>query len=299
MTFAACGDDEHAARQRALALDSAAWHVAVLPTLDCMPLYVAAERGFFDEAGVPVRLEVYQAQMDVDTALLRNRVVGAVTDLARVEHLRQQGMQLECVSATDACWQLMSKRSARIVKLPQLDDKMMAMTRYSATDMLSDLVVDTAKLKPERVFRIQVNDIGVRLGMLQADIMDAMFLPEPQATVGRNLKGKVLLDTRKLDLWLGTIAFQADSLKGQDKRLKAFTKAYDRAVDSLNESGMKNYRQLMERCLNVNSQTLDSLPADFRFRHAAKPRQKDVESARKWWEKRVESMKYVERRYIQ
>ena len=169
---------------------------------------------------------------------------------------------------------------------------MMAMTRYSATDMLSDLVVDTAKLKPERVFRIQVNDIGVRLGMLQADIMDAMFLPEPQATVGRNLKGKVLLDTRKLDLWLGTIAFQADSLKG-------FTKAYDRAVDSLNESGMKNYRQLMERCLNVNSQTLDSLPADFRFRHAAKPRQKDVESARKWWEKRVESMKYVERRYIQ
>lgn len=270
-----------------------------MPTLDCLPLYVANDRGFFAEAGVQVKLNVFMAQMDIDTALQNKRVTAAVTDLARVEHLRQQGVSLDCVSATESHWQLISKRTARINKLPQLDDKMMAMTRYSATDMLSDLVVDTARLKPERVFRIQVNDISVRLGMLQADIMDAMFLPEPQATVARNLKGKVLLDTRKMDLCLGTLVFLHDSVTEGDVCQKDFLKAYDRAVDSLNEYGLKGYAPLMKQYLKVSQQTIDSLPAGFQFHHAAKPRAKDVERVRNWWNKRVESMKYVERRYIQ
>jgi NitT/TauT family transport system substrate-binding protein len=299
LVLSACSGEHEQRTENDAMPDSSAWCIAVMPTMDCLPFYVASERHFFEEAGASVWLKTYQAQMDVDTALQRSRVVGAATDLARVERLRQEGLQLEVVSQTILDWQLISKRTSRISKWAQLDDKMLAMTRYSGTDLLTDLVVDSAKLKSERVFRIQVNDVSVRLGMLQSDIMDAMFLPEPQATAARNLRGRVMLDTRKMDIRLGAMAFIADSIKRNRAQLTAIFKAYDRAVDSLNEQGIKSYSYLMEKYLGVSKQTIDSLPDDFKFRHSEEPRHKDLEMAKNWWNKRVESMKYVERRYIQ
>ena len=299
LMLSACSGAGDGQANGAAEADTARWQVAVLPTMDCLPLMLADAEGYFAEEGVSVGLRRYQAQLDIDTALLGGSVVAGVTDLARVEHLRQQGLALSCVTATDAAWQLYTMRTARISKLVQLDDKMMAMTRYSATDMLSDLVVDSAKLKSERVFRIQVNDLGVRLGMLQSGIMDAMFLPEPQATAARNLKAQMIFDTRKAQLFLGCIAFAEDSLKGHDGELKALLRAYDRAVDSLNTHGIHAYNSLMEAEFGVPQSAIDSLPADLKFRRSQAPREADVSRVKQWWEKRVASMKYVEKRYLQ
>ena len=222
-----------------------------------------------------------------------------MSDLVRLEHLRQQRVELTSVTATDACWQLLAMRPARITKAVQLDDKMLAMTRYSATDLLSDLIVDSARLKSERVFRIQVNNIAVRLGMLESGIMDAMFLPEPQATVGRNQQATLLYDTRKDSLWLGCILFRNDSLKGHDRQLKAMQKAYDRAVDSLNILGLHAYDALIEKFYGLTSAAIDSLPSDMKFSRWHQPSARDTLRVKQWWEKRVASMKYVEKRYLQ
>ena len=188
--------------------DSAALKVAVLPTLDCLPIYLAEDHQLFDTV-VDIRLKHFTAQMDVDTALMNNRVELGVTDLVRAERMMQQGAKIEYLTATNAYWQLVSNRVARITDLKHLDDKMLAMTRYSVTDLLGELAVDSAKLKPERVFRIQINDVNVRLKMLENNEMDALLLTEPQAAQARFLKHKVLLDTRKLDMQMGAIAMQS------------------------------------------------------------------------------------------
>ena len=69
--------------------------IAVMPTLDCLPLYVAEASGLFENQHINVRLVKYNAQMDCDTALLRGRVHGAFTDLVRAEHLRKKGASLK------------------------------------------------------------------------------------------------------------------------------------------------------------------------------------------------------------
>jgi NitT/TauT family transport system substrate-binding protein len=144
-----------------------------------------------------------------------------------------------------------------------------------------------------------VNDVGIRLNMLQADIMDAMFLPEPQATTARNLKGNVILDTQKEDLQLGTLVFINDSTKVSEDKVKSFLTAYNRSVDSLNEYGIHAYDDILEQYLNITRPTIDSLPNKYQYKHAEKPRQKDIERVKQWWSKRQDSMKYVEKRYIQ
>ncbi|MBR3068047.1 MAG: ABC transporter substrate-binding protein [Prevotella sp.] len=249
-----CGNSADEAEQRRREqqrLDSLALKVAVTPTLDCLPLFIAEEQGWFEREGVSVQLRPYTAQMDQDTALLRQRVEGMTTDRHRIEWLREQGMPVRQVATTSLKWQLISNKTARIRQLRQLDDKMVAMTRRSATDWLCQHIADSVGLKPERLFRIQINDVHVRLDMLRNGIMDAMFLPEPQATVARHDGHYVLLDTDSMGLQMGVIVFSEQVMTDtmRQRQVEQFLKVYQMAADTNAAKGWRTWSQLVaERC---------------------------------------------------
>lgn len=294
LVLTSCGqsyeETQRLARQKQRQLqreDSAALKLAVMPTMDCMPLFVAQERGLFESQGVDVKLKHYTAQMDCDTAISCGRVEGFVSDLVRTERLQLQGTPLRYVAATNAYWQLVTNRNARIRELKQLDDKMVAMTRYSATDLLTSLAVDSAQLKTERVFRIQINDVNIRLSMLLGNEIDAMMLTEPQAVQARMQKHRVIMDSRRLDLQLGVLAFREKVLENskRQKQLEKFVKAYNQACDSLNRRGLKQYRAVAEKYCHVKGAALDSLAKSLQYEHAVVPRSSDVDRAKEWVKK--------------
>ncbi len=267
--------------------DSAALKVAVMPTLDCLPVFVAKERQLFDTS-VDIRLKQFTAQMDCDTALMRNRVEGSVSDLVRAERMMKSGVPIKYWASTNAYWLLISNRQQRINDLKHLDDKMVAMTRYSVTDLLSDMVVDSAKLKPERVFRIQINDVNVRLKMLENNELDALLVTEPYATQAILAKNKVLFDTRKSDMQMGVFVFRTEGMddKNRQHQMKVFQEGYNEACDSINKYGVRNYRDVIRKYCVVTEQTLKNLPDTLKFQHAAPPRQIDIERAQKWLSKK-------------
>lgn len=269
-------------RARLDSINRAAFKVAVLPTLDCLPLFVAREAGIFDTLGVSVRLRMFRAQMDCDTAVIGGSVEGTVTDLVRAERLQRQGISLRYPIATDAYWQLITNRLARIKELKQLSDKMIAITRYSATEALATMAIDSVKPKYD-VYRVQINDLDVRLHMLLNNEMDAMLLPEPQATTARTMGHPVLMDSRDKQLRFGVFAFRSRELTQPRRRdqLNRFIKGYNMAVDSINKNGLQHYAALVGKYCNANEKTLRALPA-LHFRHAAAPRERDILIARKY-----------------
>ena len=292
--IAGCGqsyeETKRLSREQRLKLareDSAALKVAVMPTLDCLPIFLAKDHQLFDTA-VDIRLKRFTAQMDCDTALINGRVEGSITDIVRAERLMKQGTPLRYVAATNAYWLLISNRHQRIAHLKHLDDKMLAMTRYSVTDLMGDLAVDSAKLKTERVFRIQVNDVNIRLKMLENNEMDALLLTEPQATQALLQKHKVILDTRKEDIQMGALVFRT---KGMDdaarkKQMAVFLKGYNEACDSINHYGVRHYQDVIRKYYTISEPALKALPDTLKFEHAQAPRQKDIERAQQWLSKK-------------
>lgn len=274
-------------RQEAARKDSAALKIAVMPTLDCLPLYVAQHHELFDTLNGGVRLKFFMAQMDCDTALERGRVEGMVTDLVRAASIAKRGTKMRYVATTNAYWQLVTNRNSRIRQLKQLDDKMVAMTRYSVTDMLTDYAVDSAKLDKDHVFKVQVNDLSVRMQMLQNNIMDALCLTEPQATVARTMKHAVVLDTRSLGWQMGVLVFREKEMQRQarSKQLDLFVKAYNQACDSINKYGLTHYRDIIVKRCRLKKEMVDSLPKNLKYAHAAGPRQEDFAIVEKWMEK--------------
>lgn len=268
---------------------SSVLHVAVMPTMDCLPIYVAQQLNLFDKQQLRVRLHSFQAQLDVDTALINGSVQAAVSDLVRTERLQKQGIPLTYVAATNARWQLLAAQTARIKATKQLGDKNLAMTRFSATDLLTDLVVK--KGKPSNpVYRIQVNDVNIRLKMLNNRQVDAAWFTEPQATAARLAKGIVIADSKDEDLELGVIAFRTSNSREKGKKsqataasqadVDAFVKAYNEATDSIRKYGVKNYAARFQQQLRIDRKTVDALP-DIIYTHAAKPQEKALDAAKK------------------
>ena len=293
LVLVGCGqsyeETKRLSRQQRLKLwreDSAAFKVAVMPTLDCLPIYVAKERQMFDTA-VDIRLKRYNAQMDCDTALIRNRAEAAITDLVRAEKMIKEGTPLRYEAATNAYWLMISQRQLRITNFKHLDDKMLAMTRYSVTDLLGDLAVDSAKLAPERVFRIQINDVNIRLKMLENSEMDAMLLTEPQASQALMKKHYVMMDTRKEDIQMGALVMRAKNMddKARKHQIEVFMKGYKQACDSINHFGVTHYKQVLKKYYGLNDQAIKALPDSLKFTYQA-PRQKDIDRAKRWLEKK-------------
>ena len=292
LVLAGCGQSyeekrrvSHKRRQQLLREDSAALKVAVMPTLDCLPLFLAKEHHMFDTATVDVRLKMFTAQMDCDTAIVGGSVEGTVTDLVRAERIVQKGTPLRYVTTTNAYWQLYTNRTARIKTLKQLDDKMVAMTRYSATDLLADLLRDSAKISAERLFKIQVNDVNIRLKMLLNNEIDAVLLTEPQATQARLAHHFLLLDSRKTSVGsLGVLAFSERALKvkKREEQLEVLKRGYNKACDSLAAHGIGYYRDVVVKYCGLRASQVDSLPAAIRFPHIAAPQESDVQYAQKW-----------------
>lgn len=264
--------------------DTASVQIAVLPTMDCLPLLVASDRGMFERENMHVGIRYYKSQMDCDTALLRGWANVMVTDLVRAERIMEQNQPLNYLTSTDAYWQLQTVRTARIHRLSQLDDKMLAMTRYSVTDMLGDYLVDSAQLASERVFRVQVNDLDVRLGMLQTGIMDALLLTEPQATLGRRTQTSLLFDTRQIGMKMGVVVSMDKALNSNE--MSVFQKIYNEACDSINERGFHDYAQLLQDYYGLTEADIDSLPSDLKYSHATIPSSSDVNRAKNWLEKK-------------
>ena len=289
--LAACGQSYEETKrisrqqQRELARkDSAALKIAVMPTLDCLPMFVAEHYQLFDTLRGGVRLKQFAAQMDCDTALERGRVEGAISDLVRAMRMERRGTKIRYEAATNTRWQLVTNRNARVRQLKQLDDKMVAMTRYSATDLLTDRVVDSVKLDKDRVFKVQINDVHVRLLMLQNNEMDALWLTEPQATVARLMKHNVVYDTGKENVQLGVLAFREKEMQRQARaqQLQLFVKAYDQACDSINKYGVRHYRDLIAKRCKMKANMVDSLPDDIKYEHARGPRERDVALVERW-----------------
>lgn len=284
-------------RKEAMRRDSAALKVAVMPTLDCLPLFVAQHHQLFDTLQGGVRLKMFNAQMDCDTALERHRVEGSMTDLIRARRMEAGGLKLRYAAVTNSHWLLTANRTARVREPKQLEDKMVAMTRLSATDMLTDMVVDSAKADGERVFRVQINDLGVRMLMLRNNEMDAMWLPEPQATEARLMKHNIVADSRRMGLTAGVMVFNETEMLRPERasQMQMFLKAYNQACDSINKNGLHRYRSIIvERC-GVSRAAADSLPKGLTFSHTHGPAEKDITAVDRWLASRAGQSPQAER----
>lgn len=242
--------------------DTADVHIALTPTLECLPFYYAGRHGLFSRQGISVSVLSYTSQMDADTALLGQTAEVGATDLVRVRYyLQRKQHRLRPVIQTQGIWMLIAHSNARIHNVDGLERKMLAVARFSASDFYSTEALQKTKLHYNDLFRPQVNDYYIRLNMLLQHQVDAAILPEPFATYAIR-KGHSLLFTtselrKKQTPLVGCFAARedwSDSDKGK-RVLKALTRAYNDAVREINAKGNKACSDILVSQYHIDEAT--------------------------------------------
>ena len=284
LTFVSCGksDKELQAERQAQKLAEReayqkAYKIAVMPTMDCLPAYLLKDSLLYDTAKVDIRLCRFNAQMDCDTAMIGGSVQAAFSDLVRTERLKHRNKVLmHYLTDTNLNWQLIADKDSKLKQLSDLSDKIVAMTRFSGTDLLTDMAVKKAKPKYQ-VFRVQVNDVLVRLAMLQNHEIDAYWFAEPQITKALAADNNSLFNSEDAGVHLGVVAIM-DKVRRQDEEA-AFAEAYDKAVEQINKNGVKYYSALIQKYMKVDESVVRTLP-DIKYTKIGPPRKADLLMAR-------------------
>ncbi len=234
--------------------------IAYLPVLDALPYYVAQERGLFEQNGLKVRLVPFMAQMDIDTALVGGSVDGAFTDIVRMEQMRGHADSADSdiiyLTSTESVWTLVSNRTARLNRLEQFGDKMVAMTRFSATDWLTDKAFSGVKTSAD-VYKVQINDVELRLKMLLNNEMDAVWMQEPFSSMAQKAGHKAILSSDKYKNKLGVVALRKASVDKQTEERLA--KTYSMACDIINQEGFVGCQDELIKYCNADSSIVNRL----------------------------------------
>ena len=284
LTLVSCGksDKELQAERQAQKLAEReayqkAYKIAVMPTMDCLPAYLLKDSLLYDTAKVDIRLCRFNAQMDCDTAMIGGSVQAAFSDLVRTERLKHRNKVLmHYLTDTNLNWQLIADKDSKLKQLSDLSDKIVAMTRFSGTDLLTDMAVKKAKPKYQ-VFRVQVNDVLVRLAMLQNHEIDAYWFAEPQITKALSADNNSLFNSEDAGVHLGVVAIM-DKVRRQDEEA-AFAAAYDKAVELINKNGVKYYSALIQKYMKVDESVVRALP-DIKYTKIGPPRKANLLMAR-------------------
>ena len=166
--------------KKAKADDSASLKVALVPISATVPFYVAQQLGIYDSLKADIKLIRYGAAIDADTAFANATVDGMSTDVVRAILLNNK-RGLYFVMALENKYTLITPHDLRLKNVKDIKERLIAMTRYSAVDYIVDKSLATAKYGPEDANKVQINNLVIRLQMLQNTQVDAAILPEPYA----------------------------------------------------------------------------------------------------------------------
>lgn len=250
--LAAChGEEEQqrlsrAERERLRQEDSAALKIGVLPTEDCLPIILAKELRLYDSLGVSVHLRRYRAMSECRLALSDSLVEGAVIDSTLMAQLNDGREWLYGGLPTAMTWQFLTAKKARISRLEQLGDKLIAADSHGESHRLAEQAIDSLVKKGQLVFIVQVEDLGVRLKMLSTGNVDAALLPEPYATKARKQGAKVIERVKSKPR--GVLAMRKSAMADttRQQQYSRFLAAVAIAEDSIRQYGKTQYLRYLE-----------------------------------------------------
>ena len=253
-----------------------------MPAMSCLPVFYAERSGLADSMGLALRLLRFQAQMDIDTAIVGGHADIAFTDLIRVARL-SKGVTLTPLASCDEPLSLISLKTKRVKQVNQMKEQMIAVSRLSATDYWCDRLLDSTHTSHDDIYRPQVNDVRLRAEMLRQGLIDAAMMGEPFATWMTTLGHKRLFLSKdrppRLYLWAATTATA--------RQQRDFRTLLEEAVGRMGrESEAGILRDILKQEYQLPAEAADTmtlpLPSPI-----ADIRESDIMAAEAWLKKRT------------
>lgn len=239
-SLAGCGQDKKDAESQPNQTQKTIT-IGIMPDVESIPFIIAEKNGYFDKEGVQVKIEPFKSAADRDSALQSGKLDGVITDVLAVVFANEGGINLRIISRNDGNIELMAGKGTGINSIKDLKGKSVGLSTNTIMEYSVDQMLAAEGVKAEDINKMAIPPLPTRLEMLQAGKINAAILPEPLAGVAIKDGAKVLSSTDQLANKAGAIAFTAESLKESPEEIKAVFRAYNDAVEYLDQEPASGY----------------------------------------------------------
>ncbi len=213
--------------------------IGLMPAVNSIPLIVADAEGFFADEGIDVTLQMFHNQLYRETALQTGQIDGTVSDMINAINAWSGGFSVQVTSVTDGLFALVTAPRSRIrsiedwklqrvqsVRVGLLEDSIIF---YSAERMLEAHGADPAKIRP-----VSTLQVPTRMEMVVAGQLEAAMLPEPITRIALQRGAHLIADSSVMEQTPGVLLFTPRAVAEKSDAIRAFYRAYDRAVAAVN-----------------------------------------------------------------
>lgn len=285
--FMSCGHKKRTSQEPLKPLE-----VGVMATMDGLPFLVAADKGIYDSLGLKVNFTIFLNETDRDASFETHKLDGIVTDYTSAAVLQSKGIPLRSVMQNDAYLCLVTCAGSKINSISQLKNINFCTSKNSFSEYATEFVLRKAGIPLDMVNEPEINQIPLRLLMLQGGQIDATFLPDPYASIAMNAGSHSLITTGDLNINQSTTIFSRKTLAKKSESVKALIQGYNLAIDYLLSHPKSDWGNVLTNQLKVpeNVIGLIALPS---YRHAQVPNLGEVSRAIAW----LKSKKMVKDEY--
>ncbi len=255
--------------------------IGTMPDVDSIPFIIAREKGYFAEEGLMVQIKPFKSAMDRDSALQSGNLDGAISDMLAVAFAKEGGFDVKITSLTNGSYKLIASPNKDAKTVAELSGMDIAVSKNTIIEYVTDKILAENKMNDTQINKVVIPQIPTRLEMLQNGKLAAATLPEPMASIAIKNGGKLVNSSDKLGINPGILMFTAKSLDNKKTEIQAMYRAYNKAIDYLNEQPQETYIDLLIEKGGFPPSVKDSLVLPT-YKKANKPSDADIQACMEW-----------------
>ncbi len=215
--------------------------VALLPIPDVLPFHLAQENGYFTAEGITVEALPVASALDRDQLMQAGQLDAMLTELATTANFNRNGVRIKivCIArspiAGSSLFRILSAPGSGIITASDLAGVPVAVSKNTVIEYVTDRLLTARGLGPKEIVKKSVPVIPERYQLLLQGRIKAATLPEPLASSALAAgAGQIVKDSAYPRYSLSVISFSVEALNKKPEAVKAFLRAWNRAVIEIN-----------------------------------------------------------------
>lgn len=255
--------------------------VGLMPDIDSVPFIIAQEKGFFKDEGVTVELQHFKSAMDRDSALQSGNLDGGVSDMLAAGFAKAGGFDVKMTSMTDGNYCLIAGTANNAASISEMKGQNISVSKNTIIEFVLDQMLAQNQMNEADINKTVIPQIPTRLEMLQNGKLDAAVLPEPMGSIAVKNGCHMVNSSEAMQINPGVMVFTVDSVENKTEQIKAMYRAYNRAVEYLNNTPQTEYMDLVIEKAGLPPATKDALTMP-KYHEATLPSKDAWEKSIQW-----------------
>jgi NitT/TauT family transport system substrate-binding protein len=223
--------------------DNSTIRFAALRILDALPLYVAVEQGYFEEAGITVEILPVNSATERDQLIASNQADGMINEVMSTLYANRDEVRVKIVRTARAAdeehrvFSILAGQDSGATSIEDLRPFEIGISQGTIIEYVTDRLLEAEGYNPDEFTKVNIPSIPDRLALLNSGELVSATLPEPATSLATGTGAVIVIDDSAHPQYgYSTIAFREAFISENPELIRSFLEAYEKAILEINQN---------------------------------------------------------------